>query len=295
MIFIDWGTSNASAFLVDADGNVLDSRRSEQGIKFVPKGGYPEVYAELTRGWRESSRLTLLSGMVGSANGWEEAPYIALPANPASIASRVYAMRAMPDAYMVGGLSYESPDGLYDVIRGEEVQILGLAAREPGKEFLICMPGTHSKWLTMKNDRIDAFTTVMSGDFFSSVTSSTIIAMMLDAEQEFSEEAFLRGVNLAQRPGGVMTHMFRTRSFFLFGKLAKQHIRAFASGVIIGAELAAMKDFYPFERPVEIIASDALGGNYALALDSLGIASRIHRSGDLSVKGMYLVAKHIKI
>lgn len=294
MIFIDWGTSNASAFLVDAGGGVLDSRRSEKGIKFVPTGGYPEVYADLTRDWREQSRLTLLSGMVGSVNGWEEAPYISLPANPASIAERVHAMRAMPGAYMVGGLSYESPDGLYDVIRGEEVQILGLAAQDPGKEFLICMPGTHSKWLTMRRDRIDAFTTVMSGDFFSAVTKSTIIAMMLDDDQEFSEEAFLRGVALAQRPGGVMTHMFRARSFFLFGKLEKNHIKAFASGVIIGSELAAMKEFYPFDRPVDIIASDALGGTYALALNSLDVASRVHDSGELSVKGLYLVAKHIK-
>lgn len=294
MIFIDWGTSNVSAFLVNAGGEVLDSRRSEKGIKFVPRGGYPDTYAELTRGWLENSRFTLLSGMVGSANGWEEAPYIALPADPASIAERVHTMRAMPDVYMVGGLSYESPDGLYDVIRGEEVQILGLAAQDPGKSFLICMPGTHSKWLTMENDRIDAFTTVMSGDFFSAVTSSTIIAMMLDENQEFNEEVFLRGVALAQRPGGVMTHLFRTRSFFLFGKLAKKHIKVFASGVIIGSELAAMRGLYPFDRPVDIVASDALGGNYALALASLGVASQVHDSGELSVKGLYLVTKHIK-
>lgn len=135
---------------------------------------------------------------------------------------------------------------------------------------------------------------MVSGDFFSAVTSSTIIAMMLDDNPEFSEAAFLRGVTLAQKPGGVMTHMFRTRSFFLFNKMEKKHIKAFASGVIIGSELAAMKEFYSFDRPVDIIASDALGGSYALALNSLGISSRVHNSEELSVKGLHLVAKHIK-
>ncbi|MDL2271501.1 2-dehydro-3-deoxygalactonokinase [Desulfovibrio sp. OttesenSCG-928-I05] len=294
MIFIDWGTSKAAAFLVNAEGTVLDSRHSPKGIKFVPEGGYPDAYAELTAGWLDSSRFTLMAGMVGSANGWEEAPYIALPANPASIADRLYAMRSMPGVYMVGGLSYESPEGLYDVIRGEEVQILGLAAENPGAKFLICMPGTHSKWLTMENERIDAFTTVMSGDIYAAATSATIIAMMVGDDQEFSEEAFLRGVRTAQGPGGVMSHLFRARTFFLFGKLAKQHIKAFVSGVIIGSELASMRGLYPFDRPVDLIASDALGANYALALQSLGVESRQHESGALSVKGMSLLARHIQ-
>ncbi|MDR1827624.1 MAG: 2-dehydro-3-deoxygalactonokinase [Methylobacteriaceae bacterium] len=295
MVFIDWGTSKAAAYLVDGGGRILDSRTSQKGIKFVPAGGYPTAYEELTQGWLDSSRFTLLSGMVGSANGWEEAPYIALPANPVSIADRVYAMKSMPGVYICGGLCYTSPEGLHDVIRGEEVQILGLSVDEPGKKFLICMPGTHSKWLTMDHERIDAFTTVMSGDFFAAVTTSTIIAMMLqNNEQEFSDEAFLSGVKIAQGPGGVMSHMFRTRSSFLFKELDKKHIKAFASGVIIGSEIASMKELYPFDRTVEIIASSELGANYALALKSLGAETRAHNAGDLSVKGMYLVAKHIK-
>ena len=294
MIFIDWGTSKAAAFLVDQNGKVLDSRQSDQGIKFVKPGGYPDAYNALTQGWLETSRFTLMSGMVGSANGWEEAPYTALPANPASIASQIYKMKSMPNVYIVGGLNYNSGDGLYDVIRGEEVQILGLAAIDDRKKFLICMPGTLSKWLTMENERIPSFTTVMSGDFYAAITTSTIIAMMLDGEQEFTEEAFLRGVKLAHRPGGVMAHTFQARAAFLAKQLEKKHIKAFVSGIVIGNEIVAMRQLYSGDLPVDIIASDTLGINYALALGSLNVATKQHKSSELSVKGLSLLAKYIQ-
>lgn len=291
-IFIDWGTTNVRAFLLDAAKVVVEKRTSDQGIKFVREGEFPAVFEELTRGWRQISRFTLMAGMIGSVNGWEEAPYIRLPASPEQVGRHIYKMQSIDDVYIIGGLSccrrQEPPlEDSYDVMRGEEVQIIGLMSRLAKGPHLVCLPGTHSKWLEIdENGVISSFTTVMSGDFFAAVRSKTIIAMSLENKQKYSANAFARGVRLARTPGGVMVHIFKIRSGLLFKTLPPEHVESILSGIIIGNEIQEMRSIYDAGAVVHVIASARLGEKYAKALELAGCGCRLYDGSDMSLAGM---------
>lgn len=298
-IFIDWGTSNVRAFLLGPKGEILDQRKSEKGIKFVPKGQYPSVYHNLTDGWRDDSRFTLMAGMVGSANGWEEAPYVSLPASPERVGHHIYKMKSMDDIYIVGGLCYQDKrippeEDVFDVIRGEEVQILGLISKLPQKRYLFCLPGTHSKWLEVdENAVISSFTTVMSGDFYAAIRAKTIIAMSLETAQEKSQRAFDRGVRLAQNPGGLMAHIFKIRGSILFQQIEACHVESMLSGVIIGNEIYEMKSLYNRDTEIQVIASNELGENYGRAMELVDLKYRLYKGSELSLAGMRLLVDKV--
>lgn len=274
---------------------MIARRRSNKGIKFVPKGGYPAVYQELTADWLDSSSFTLMAGMVGSANGWEEAPYVCLPASPDTVGEHIHKMSSMDGVYIVGGLSCHRKDNTYDVIRGEEVQIIGLiSGLKQERKHLVCLPGTHSKWLEIdEHNVIDSFTTVMSGDFFSAICTTTIMAMMLDGPQEFSKVDFQKGIELSAGPGGIMAHMFKVRGALLFEQIQPQHVESMISGIVIGSEIHNMKELYNTKSFVQVISSDTLGEKYSLALDILGIEHQLHVGDELSLAGMMILADKI--
>ena len=84
MIGGDWGTTSLRAYRLDAAGAVLDARETAQGILSVPEGGFPAVLDAAMRPWLDAGEeLVLLCGMVGSRQGWQEAPYLPCPAGPA--------------------------------------------------------------------------------------------------------------------------------------------------------------------------------------------------------------------
>lgn len=292
IILIDWGTTNVRAFLVDSlSGDVVDRRQNDKGIKYVPAGGYPEVYAELTYGWLDTAKFTLMAGMVGSANGWEEAAYVPLPASPLKVSEHIHTLLSAKDVYIVGGLCCAGIDNTYDVLRGEEVQIIGLLAKLQQEKKLVCLPGTHSKWLEVdENNIIDSFTTVMSGDFFSAVCTSTIMAMMLDTPQVFSQVEFTRGVELSARPGGIMAHMFKVRGALLFNQIKPEHIESMISGIVIGSEINSMKEVYDTNTTIHVVATKALAEKYSQAFDILEIAHQVHGGDTLSLEGMKFLA-----
>ena len=292
IIFIDWGTTNVRVFLVDGlSGDVIDQRKSDKGIKFVPRGAYPAVFSELTQGWLDTAKFTLMAGMVGSANGWEEAAYVPLPASPLKVSEHIHNLSVTPNVYIVGGLCCHGIDNTYDVIRGEEVQIIGLMSKIEQEKQLVCLPGTHSKWLEIDEDNIiDSFTTVMSGDFFSAICTSTIMAMMLDSPQAFSHDDFQKGVELSARPGGIMAHMFKVRGALLFNQIQPEHIESMISGIVIGSEIHSMKEVYNTNAKIQVIGSDSLGEKYSLAFEMLAIAHQVHDGDSLSLEGMKFLA-----
>ena len=294
-IFIDWGTTNVRAFLFNRrEARVIDQRQSDKGIKAVARNRFPEVYAELTAGWQEHAAFTLMSGMIGSANGWEEAPYVRLPASVDTIRDHIHRMAGLPHGYIVGGLSVQREDDSYDVMRGEEVQILGLIAKGLSEDQVVCIPGTHCKWLELGGDgTIATFTTVMSGDMFAAICSSTIMAMMLDTPQQFSTEAFSSGLQAAGAPGGVMANLFRVRTARLFDQLDPSHVEAMISGIVIGSELHEMRRLYRTDAPVQRISSASLGQRYSLAFQALGIAHQLHDANTLSLAGLTMLSETI--
>ena len=159
LIGVDWGSSSFRAYLLAPGGDVVDEVASADGVSTVAKGAFPATLRRLIGGWLNAhpDLPIIASGMVGSRHGWREAPYVKCPADPLAIAANLITAEAGGRlVHLAPGLSCEDEGGLPDVMRGEEVEILGIA--HAGAR-LIVLPGSHSKWAIVKRGRVERFKT----------------------------------------------------------------------------------------------------------------------------------------
>ncbi|RUL74835.1 2-dehydro-3-deoxygalactonokinase [Dyella choica] len=270
LIGLDWGTSSLRAYLYDADGKVVASRQQAWGIRQLPEGGFAAALRAITADW--PACVAVAAGMVGSRQGWHEVPYVALPADVASIAQGMLRVEdcASHELWIAPGLQRRQPA---DVMRGEETQIIGALApqslHQPNRRFVL--PGTHSKWATVVNGRINAFDTVMTGEMYALLIRHSILGAGLPAEStpsSFVQEAFVRGLLAARDSGGegIFSRLFSIRALMLAGELLPAHVPDFLSGLLIGEEfrIARLRDDGDFS-PLCLIGEASLCQRYALA------------------------------
>lgn len=298
MIFIDWGTSSFRAWRADASGAVLDGVETGQGILEVPQGGFPDALRAAIGPWLAAGEArALLCGMVGSRQGWVEAPYLPCPAGPAEIAA---ALTPIPfDAarlLLVPGLSTRDAAGVPDVMRGEETKLVGLLAALGEGTGHACLPGTHSKWARVGGGRVQGFATHMTGEVRATLLEHSILGRLAapDApggDAPGGDAAFLRGVRRARDSGGLLHHLFGTRALGLMGDLAAAETESYLSGLLIGHEVAAvLAGGAAPEGPVHLAGAAVLCRRYALAFDEFGLAHRLH-DPDLALRGLMLIAE----
>ena len=271
LVAVDWGTSSLRAARIAGDGTVLEQRASERGILTVPAGGFPGMLHEMCGDWLgDPSTLCLVSGMAGSRQGWREAAYVACPCGFGELARGLTWIEPRRIA-LVPGLSCESR-GVPDVLRGEEVQAFGAMDLLQERDGCFVLPGTHSKWLTLRAGRVESFATFMSGELYALLRQHSILArMMPPADGALDEPAFLRGVQQAQDSGSLLRSAFSARSLALFERLPPTSLPSYLSGLVIGEELR-LRD--AGLTGVVLVGNPALTQRYALALRSLGCASR---------------------
>src|SRR5271165_4924862 len=174
LIGVDWGSSSFRAYLMAGDGAVLDTIAAAEGVASISPGEFPSAFRRLIGGWlaQHPALPVLASGMVGSRNGWREAPYVKCPADPRAIAHNLVAVETDGRRVLiVPGLSYEDENGRPDVMRGEEVEILGIA--DAGAR-LIVLPGSHSKWAVVEKGRVQRFKTFVTGELFAAIKDHTL-------------------------------------------------------------------------------------------------------------------------
>ena len=271
----DWGTSSLRGARLDATGRVVESRQFPRGIMTVAKGQFEAVFNERFGDWMQApDALCLISGMAGSQQGWQEAPYCPCPAGFEELAGALHWLEAKRIA-IVPGLSCLHSDGLpvpqHDVMRGEEIQIFGALALTGRRDATVVLPGTHSKWAQIEAGRVQGFRSFMTGEVFALLSQHSILSRTLQADAPWHDGAFVHGVQLAQRTPSVLSSIFATRTLALFGSLPAAQHPSFLSGLLIGEELRAMRDA---ARSVLLIGSALLTERYALALNSLGVASQ---------------------
>lgn len=241
-ILVDWGTTNFRAWLVDGDGKVTDRCEAPAGIMQVPAGGFPPALEAHVGNWRAANPgiRVLMSGMVGSKQGWAEAPYAPSPAGIDELAKAVMPVPGEDNIFIVPGVCYEAPDGRHDVMRGEEVQIFGsLAEGEAGRQ-VFCLPGTHSKWAAVEDGRIVWFATAMTGEVWAVMSKHSILGRLMEGDSLADMDAFDRGFQLSGEPGGLLNHLFSVRAEGLFGAVPAEGLRSYLSGILIGHEVRAM-------------------------------------------------------
>lgn len=293
MIGVDWGTSSFRAYRLDAEGAILDRQERAQGILSVPPGGFPAVLEAAIRPWLEQGEtLVLLCGMIGSRQGWQEAPYLSCPAGPAEIAANLVPL-PFPGArcLLVPGLSTRDAAGVADVLRGEETKLVGLLAGLGDRPALLCLPGTHSKWARVAGGRITGFATHMTGETRAVLLEHSILGR-LATPSAGSDSAFRRGVRRAREPGGLLHHLFGARALGLMGDLAPEETESYLSGLLIGHEVAAAIAEALADGPVHLAGSVTLCRLYALAFEEYGLDFRLH-DPDIAAHGLALIGRSL--
>jgi len=260
VIAVDWGTSSLRCYRLDAQGKIIEARASADGILNVPAGRFPDVLQRQIAGWSETP--IVMRGMVGSRQGWKEAPYVQCPAGFDEIAAKLVEVRQ--GAWIVPGLTCRDSAGVPDVMRGEETQILGC-----GAQGTLCLPGTHSKWVEVKNGRIERFSTYMTGEAYAVLRQHSILGRMIE-EGKPDERAFAQGVERAGDEGGLLHHLFGVRTRGLMGELGAGAAASYLSGIVIGHELRAQGT-----RQFSVLGTAELAARYQRAASVLGMEARL--------------------
>ena len=248
LVALDWGTSSLRAALLDENGSVAEERSLQRGILTVPAGEFPQVFDEAVAPWRHiPGALFLLGGMVGSRQGWMEAPYCPCPAGFADIAAKLAWVEPGRIA-IVPGLNCEQ-GGVPDVMRGEETQVFGALDLLGLTDGVFVLPGTHSKWARVANRRIESFSTFMTGEFYALLRQHSILSRTMPADDgALDEQAFERGVRHAVQAGNLLHAAFSARTLSLFDALPADALPSYLSGLVIGEELRSQAPASP-RRP----------------------------------------------
>jgi 2-dehydro-3-deoxygalactonokinase len=268
LLAVDWGSSSLRGALLDADGAALEERSFARGILTVEAGGFPAVFESCFGDWMTPGTLCLISGMAGSKQGWREAPYCACPAGFGSIAAALEWVEAGRIA-IVPGLSIDKA-GVPDVMRGEETQIFGALQLLGLSHARVVLPGTHSKWATVRDRQVTDFSTWMTGEFYALLRRHSILARMLpEGEPALDEAAFGQGVAHALAGPGLLNTAFSTRTLSLFSRMAAEALPSYLSGLVIGEELKSQT--LPRGEAVVVMGAEALTVRYEQALAQLGV------------------------
>lgn len=286
-IALDWGTTSFRAYKVGTDGDVHDTISAPEGILAVTDGNFEAALERHIGAW-EKSLPVIAAGMITSRQGWIELPYLPCPASAADLAKVLHRHETTSGRkiFFSTGLSYRSPEGMPDVMRSEETQVFG--SLDSGSSHFVT-PGTHSKWITTKGDRLVRYATYVTGEVFAALKNHTILGrMMKDGADD--DEAFAMGVRAAlEDPAGFLHRIFSARSLALFGEIAPEAISSYLSGQVIGTEVAhAIRD-NPKEAEYVVLASPGIGGRYVKAIEIAGLKVR-YGDPQAIVKGLAIIA-----
>ena len=268
-IAVDWGTSNLRAWAMGVEG-VLGHATSPEGMGKLARAEFEPALLRLIGPWLGAGQMPVIAcGMVGSRQGWHEAPYRTTPCTPVQSGTLVLVPTQDPRLKMMiaPGLKQLAPA---DVMRGEETQIAGALAVLPGFDGVMCLPGTHSKWVHVSAGEVVSFQTFLTGELFALLAEHSVLRHGM-GDGGWQDDAFDQGVSdgLSQ-PEKIAARLFTLRAEGLIAGLASDAARARLSGLLIGIELAAAKPYW-LGRPVVLVGTPALSANYARALASQGL------------------------
>ena len=293
LIALDWGTTRARAFLISDKGEVLQRRVADQGIQSISAGGYPAAFEALAGDFRRAApdAAIVLAGMVGSRNGWIEAPYVACPAAPQDLAAAAITaeLDVRTTATILPGLSCD--DGAFDVMRGEETLIVGLGLADG----IACLPGTHSKWAEVKDGRIVRFASFMTGEVYGLLRNSSILGRLAQEPQASdATEGAARGRAGARRAGGLLNSAFAARTEVLAGRMPGGAVGPYLSALLVGQEILGAEALFGGHSQVHLVADGALAESYGGELAAAGREVRLVTPEDAFVAGVKRLATGLR-
>ena len=290
-VAVDWGTSNMRAWAMSGSGTVLAEAQSDKGMGELTRDAFePELLATVGH-WINSPTTVVACGMVGSRQGWVEAPYATVPC-PALPNGFAKAKTRHPDlqVHVIPGIKQPNPA---DVMRGEETQIAGFLARNENWDGIICLPGTHTKWVHVSADEVISFQTFMTGELFATISEQTVLRHSI-ASDGWDEDAFNNAVEEAMaRPERLAARLFSLRAEGLLNDLPGTAARARLSGLLIGAELAAAKPYW-LGQQIAVIGDSDLSKIYVDALATQGAPATQVNATSVTLAGLTAAYQRLK-
>lgn len=279
-IACDWGTSNLRVWAMRGN-EVIAQACSDDGMGGLSPDQFEGKLLNLIGDWLPSGPTPVIAcGMVGSRQGWAEAPYVAVPAKPHSTAVTVATEDRRIAMHILPGLKQNTPP---DVMRGEETQIAGFLAENPDFDGVLCLPGTHSKWAHISAGEVVSFRTLMTGELFALLSKSSVLRHSVGTE---SGEGFADAVaETLSRPEVVAAKLFEIRAGDLLRGTPKTDCRSRLSGLLIGLELAATRPYW-LGQNVALVGATSLTSIYAQALETQGVFAVQVNGPEITLNGL---------
>ncbi len=295
-VAVDWGTSSFRLWLIDRSGIVLAERRSDEGMMTAGKRGFAAVLqSHLVAVDAAPALPVIICGMAGARQGWVEAGYVDTPAPIASVLKHAVTVPGQTrDIRILPGIAQRDRNAP-DVMRGEETQLLGALGLDAAGGALVCMPGTHSKWVSVRAGTVERFATFMTGELFSAVSEATILSLAVAGADDADDiDAFTSAVIAAfERPAFAANLLFQVRSGQLLHGGTPAAAREKISGTLIGLELAAGLAGEASKAGITLVASGRLQRLYQLAFESVAVAVRSINAEDATRRGLSMAAAAI--
>lgn len=287
-VAVDWGTTNRRAYKIDGSGKCVDEFEDQKGVLSIPDQGFPAAVSEIRE--RLGDMPLLLAGMVGSNRGWREAPYVPCPAGLDDLAAAL--VWAGEREAIVPGVSYLG-NGRADVMRGEEVQVLGALAKGLIDPMgLVCHPGTHNKWVTIKHGKIGEFRTVMTGELFNLLKEHSILSDFLGGKVE-ANEVFRAAAGHAIDNEALPADLFSVRADILLGQAKMEDAASHTSGLLIGSDVRIGLTL-PTGAQIAVIGRPELTHLYAAAIREATRDAVEHDGETCFLAGIQEIAKRIE-
>lgn len=292
---VDWGTSNLRVWLLDAAGEVIDERKSGEGMSSAGAKGFANVLEEHMAAMGAPEGLpAIVCGMAGARQGWVEAGYLDVPARISDFAhAATEAPGARRPVHILPGLAQRGAHP--DVMRGEETQIAG--ADLGGGTRFICMPGTHSKWVRVEDGAVAGFHTAMTGELFHLIATQSILRHSLGEAPDAgapSSPAFRNALGeTLTHPERLTSALFAIRAGGLLANVPADDAAATLSGLLIGAEIAGAVSASPGMHLVTLVASGGMAKRYAAALATAGLLVDLVDADAAVRKGLFEAGRRL--
>jgi 2-dehydro-3-deoxygalactonokinase len=291
-IVLDWGSSQLRAYALAVDATILQSRQSDTGVFAVKDKQFEPTLRALIGDWLDlhPNIEICAAGMVGSANGWAQAPYVATPASIHALREQVlhvpfkrsnHVLKIIPGVRHGAGASV-------DVMRGEETQLFGVLG--DAQDGVFCLPGTHCKWVCVRNREIVDFRTHFTGELFHLLSTHSSVSSVLDPGVPFDEKSFDEAVQRAhENPSDLLHQIFTLRASVVSGERSRSQLQSALQGILIGSDVAnglqyLRRSFGAFTN-ISLVGNATLTTLYARALQLLGVSTTLH-DADATVNGI---------
>ncbi|MDB9800232.1 2-dehydro-3-deoxygalactonokinase [Alphaproteobacteria bacterium] len=291
-IAVDWGTSSFRAYLIEND-IVSDRIETKDGMKFIDNNSFEKTFISLIENWLVDDQTidVLASGMVGARQGWVEAPYQKTPCdlNNIKFISPTINDNRIALKIFSGISQIDQPD----VMRGEETQVAGFFYENPDFVGSICLPGTHTKWIKVKDRIVEKFQTFMTGELFEVISQNTVLMHSVKSNK-IDQEEILKSVEIIFKDPSLFGNaLFQLRADDLINSKDSVIYKSRLSGYLLGLELLGCMDYWKKSK-IALIGNRDLVKLYNYILKNKGSSIIFYESEDMTLKGLKYFKEKIR-